>query len=213
MADTINMDDPLSSDTPPNRAGTPPPDTGRERAPAKPKGTSKANAQAKAEAKEIEQKLSALIIRPAIPMHAIGDEWPAQHLEATGPAFAKALARKAEENANLRAQLLRLLRVGDDAGLVISGLLCAVPILAYYEVLPVPPLVRSQLGVPRRAEARGTSVMDVMRDERAEAERLAAMQEAAVGFEHGNAPPSVDPEPPPENTVAAQAPPIPAPRP
>jgi hypothetical protein len=207
MEASINMDDPLSTDLPPNPRATPEPEVGRK-APKAPKAT-KAAAGINAELKEIETKLAALLGRPAIPMHLAGDEWPATHVEENAAPLAKQIAQAARDNARLREQLLKLLRVGDGAGLVFAALAYLVPVLLYYGVVPAPPLVRSQLGVPERAAVRGRSLGDIARAEREHAERLAALveeEEEAVRFAHAPAPAA---EPPPENTYESQAGPFP----
>jgi hypothetical protein len=163
-----------------------------------------ARASVRTEAREIEQKLASLLGRPAFPMRLAGDEWPAEHIESNAPGLASAVARRCEEDARLREQMLRLLRVGDNAGLVMAAVMYLVPVLLYYGVVPAPPVLTAQLGVPNRADVRGVSITEQMRAEAENAERVRAQGER-VASAHAQ-----DPASQPENTVGAQAGPVPA---
>jgi hypothetical protein len=173
-------------DLPPKRkAGRP--KGAKNRPKAAPTAERSASAKVAAECREIEQKLAALLARPAIPMHLAGDQWPAAHVEANAPGLATAVANAARENANLRAQLLRLLKVGDGAGLVLAVIAYLAPILIYYGVIPAPPMVRQQLGVPVRAEVRGQSIAEMMRQEAEQHAQREAEAAAAAVASNGNA--------------------------
>jgi hypothetical protein len=162
-----------AADLPPNPQGTPEPEVGagakRERkGRGRPKGYKPPpkdgpNQTIKKECREIQTKLTALLARPAIPMHLAGDAWPAAHIEQNSPGLAHAIALACETNAALRAQLNRLLTIGDGASLVFAAAAYLAPVLIYYGIIPAPPMVRVQLGVPTRAEARGESIADTMR--------------------------------------------------
>ena len=97
-------------------------------------------------------------------MVATGDIWPAQHIEAQAAPLAKAIANACKDNVQLRNRLLQFLRVSDNANLGIAIFSYLVPILLYYGILPAPPMVRAQLGVPDRADVRGPTLAQQMED-------------------------------------------------
>lgn len=171
MSAQIDMDNPLNEptsvrDTPPGAKDSGADDAAAPESPRKrgPRGTGKADAQLKLDLKEIEEKLSRLLELPAVPMVATGDIWPAQHIEAQAAPLAKAIANACKDNVQLRNRLLQFLRVSDNANLGIAIFSYLVPILLYYGILPAPPMVRAQLGVPDRQEARGPTLAQQMED-------------------------------------------------
>jgi hypothetical protein len=169
MSAQIDMDNPLNEpttvrDTPPGAKADPAGTSSPAGSAPKPKGRKAGDAQLKLDLKEIEEKLSRLLELPAVPMVATGDVWPAQHIEAQAAPLAKAIANACKDNPQLRAKLLQLLRVSDNANLGIAVFRCLAPILLYYGILPAPPLLRAQLGVPNRSEARGPTLAEQMED-------------------------------------------------
>jgi hypothetical protein len=187
----INMDDPLAPpprDTPPSPkdpADAPPAPAGST---APRRGRKAGDAQLKLDLKEIEEKLGNLLELPGIPMAAAGDVWPAQHIERHAHPLAKAIANACKDNPQLRAKLLQLLRVSDNASLAVAVFSYLVPILLYYGLLPVPPIVRAQLQVPDRNEpgVRSPSIAEQLREQ-------------ALRSQHGEQadPPPATNEPPP----------------
>jgi hypothetical protein len=181
MSAVIDMDDPLAA-APPKRDIPPvsPEDKGRgnEAPPSEVKarrGRKPGDAQLKLDLREIETKLTELLTLPSIPMDAAGDEWPARHIERHAPALAHAIAETARGNTQLREKLLGLLRAGDNASLILAILAYAAPVVLYYGILPLPPALPRQFGIPKRDEVRAPSIIDRMREEE---ERLASAQRA-----------------------------------
>lgn len=105
-----------------------------------------------AELKELEEKLSNVLTAPAIPMAMAGDGWAANHVSERAHPLAVQIVNLARENDAFRARLLVLMRTSDQAQIVFAAGAYLIPLLAYYGVLPLPPVVRAQLGVPDRRE-------------------------------------------------------------
>lgn len=153
---------PPPADKPPGSAKKQQPSGAAKRRAAKLKGTAQAakvtGAALTAELKVLEEKLSALLVAPSVPMHMAGDHWPGEHIEQRSPELAKQIVAVARRNPAFRAQLQKALSAGDGAQLAFAAAAYLGPVLIYYGLVPVPPQVRVQLEVPTRAEAREVPV-------------------------------------------------------
>lgn len=205
------MDDPLAPpvrDTPPG-AKDPGPAAqsgpGSTTTPPRKRGAVKADQQLKLDLKEIEDKLGNLLELPAVPMAATGDHWPAQHIETHAHPLAKAIAQACKDNPQLRQKLLQFLRVSDNANLLIASFSYTVPVLLYYGVLPVPPIVKAQLQVPDRNApgVRSPSIAEQLRNQAEGAVRVEDELRSRGGQAH---PPPATNEPAPAGQPPAPQP-------
>jgi hypothetical protein len=141
----------------------------------------KAPAPTSVDLKELEFLICEALKAPAMVPVALGDEWPAAHMMAQAPVFARNLTKAAEHNPWLRAKLenmmtgedflIKLVTTGAVAG---AAFMYAAPVLLYYATglrHRVPEQAIEMLGVPDRRE---------IQREREEAERASAESAAAA---------------------------------
>lgn len=138
----------------------PPPAPSRRRR-GRPPGA-RTGATTAAKTQEIADALGKILVLPSFAMGFTGDPWAAEHFEQAGPAFADAIARHSETNPGLR-RVLEKVTMGDaNLTLIMAGVIYLLPPAMYFGVLPAPPLLKSQFGVPERGEVRQPSILDTM---------------------------------------------------
>lgn len=122
---------PPQRDTPPKRtaAGGAP---RAAKAPTKPSPASKT---------EIRTALEQVTNMGAFVFQVRGEDFPALVMTQTGPQWAEAMADLAEQDPRLKRMLTALTQGGVMGAAILSTGMMVLPILAYYQALPLPPQV------------------------------------------------------------------------
>jgi hypothetical protein len=106
------------------------------------------------ELKRLRKQLTGVLTGPAIVFQGVGEDWPAEHVEAQAPELANAIVDLAERDPAFKRRLQKFLEGGSTAGLVMAGLMYVGPLAIYFGA-PAPPKVKEMLNIPPRGKRPG----------------------------------------------------------
>lgn len=119
----------------------------------------KPRAPKKADLKLLEQTLADALQAPAMACAAFGDEWGANHFQASGPYLARNLIHAAEYNPWLKEKLETAAEGGDmmmkimgSIGVAGALVMYVAPPIIYFLNVPVPDKTRELMNIPPRKE-------------------------------------------------------------
>lgn len=105
------------------------------------------------EVKKLRKRLTGFLTGPALFFDAIGEKWPAEHIEGAAPDLSKQLIALAERDPAFARRLQTFLSGGETAGLVTAAVMYLAPVAIYFGA-PFPEPMRRSAGIPRRQEMR-----------------------------------------------------------
>lgn len=170
------------------------PDTPPRKKRGRPKGSKNKNAPSKqapddgrkTETRRLAKKLEAFLKGPGFAFEAMGEQWPADHVDKAGKNLATALADAAEKNPQLKVRLEMLMEGGQTAQLAVAVIMYVAPLGIYFGMIPAPDRIRLMLQIPYRQG--GAPSPDIPPEVMADAEA----QATAAGFVDAFGKPDVD---------------------
>lgn len=166
MPENLGGDGPQAPPATPNRPAKPEDKPPKKKGPGRPKGSKNKPRAGQTTSKPSESSgitrlrkdLENLFRSPAFMFEAVGENWPAKHVDEKGKLLAAEITSYADKNPAFRTRLEAFLEGGETSKLIFAGAMYALPLGMYFGLVPAPERVKILLAVPDREPRGGIAI-------------------------------------------------------